>query len=78
VGRYIPNVEPLRLEIREKEAELSAQEGQWESALSRLDRLAVSDGTRKLFERFVSGEMTIEELNAEISEYLRNQDDERR
>ena len=70
VGRYIPNIEPLLLEITTKEAELRAQEAEFAQVLARLEGLEVSDATRAMFQRFVDGELTIHELSAAIDEYV--------
>jgi len=64
------NIEPLVLEIQTKEAELRAQESEFAEAFSRLDGLEVSDATKAIFQRYISGELTIKELNTAIDEYL--------
>ena len=70
MGRYIHNIEPQLTEIKEKESELRAREAEWAHALSRLEGLEVSDATKAMFQRFVNGELTIEELNTAIDQYL--------
>ena len=70
MGRHIPNIEPLLLEIKTKESELRAQETEYARVLSRLEGLEVSDTTKEIFQRFVNGELTIKELDTAIDEYL--------
>jgi hypothetical protein len=70
MGRHIPNIQPLLLEIKTKESQLRAQESEYARVLSRLDGLEVSDATKAIFQRYVNGELTIQELNAAIDEYL--------
>jgi len=64
------NIEPLVLEIQTKEAELRAQESEFAQVLSRLDGLEVSDATKAIFQRYISRELTIKELNTAVDEYL--------
>jgi hypothetical protein len=70
VGRYILNIQPLVLEIATKEAQVRAQESEYAQVLSRLEGLDVSDATKAIFQRYVIGELTINELNTAIDEYL--------
>jgi hypothetical protein len=70
MGRYIPNILPLLLEIETKEAQLRAQESEYAQVLSRLEGLDVSDATKAIFQRYVIGKLTIKELNTAIDEYL--------
>lgn len=70
MGRYIPNIQPLLLEIETKESQLRAQENEYALVLSRLEGLEVSAGSRAIFQRFVNGELTIKELSTAIDEYL--------
>jgi len=69
-GYYLNDVLGVALEIETKEAELRVQEREFADALSRLEVLAVSDVTKAIFQRYVSGEMTIKELNTAIDEHL--------
>jgi Antitoxin VbhA len=70
MGRYIPNIQPLLLEIATKESQLRAQESEYALVLSRLEGLEVSDDTKAIFELYVNGELTIKELSTAIDEYL--------
>lgn len=70
MGRNIPNVQPLLLEIKTKESQLRAEEREHARVLSRLEDLEVSDATKAIFKRYVNGELTIKELNSAINEYL--------
>ena len=70
MGRYFLNIQPLVLEIETKEAQLRSQEREYAQALSRLEGLEVSDTTKTIFQRYISGELTIKELNTAIDEYL--------
>ena len=70
MGRYFPNIQPLLLEIKTKEAQLRAQESEYAQVLSRLEGLDVSDATKAIFQRYVIGELTIKQLNTAIDEYL--------
>jgi hypothetical protein len=70
MGRYIPNILPLLLEIETKEAQLRAQESEYAQVLSRLEGLDVSDATKAIFQRYVIGKLTIKELNTAIDEYV--------
>jgi hypothetical protein len=70
MGRYIPNIQPLLLEIKTKEAQLRAQEREYALVLSRLEGLEVDDATKAMFQRYVNGELTIKELSTAIDEYL--------
>jgi len=69
MGKYI-NIQPLLLEIKSKESELRTQEREWALVLGRLADLEVSAATKAMFQRFVDGELTIEQLDAAIDEYL--------
>ena len=70
MGRHIPNIQPLLLEIKTKESQLRAQESEYARVLSRLEGLEVFDSTKAIFQRFVNGGLTIKELNTAIDEYL--------
>ena len=70
MGRYIPNIQPLILEVKTKEAQLRAEETEYAQVLSRLEGLEVSDATRAIFQRYLDGELTIKELSDAIDEYL--------
>jgi hypothetical protein len=51
MGRLIPNIQPLLLEIQTKQSEPRAQESESAHVLSRLEGLEVSDATKARFER---------------------------
>ena len=70
MGRLIPNIQPLLLEIKTKEAQLRAQETEYARVLSRLEGLEVSGATKAIVQRYVNGELTIKDLNIAIDEYL--------
>ena len=70
MGRYFPNIQPLLLEIKTKEAQLRAQESEYALVLSRLEGLELDDATKAMFQRYVNGELTIKQLNSAIDEYL--------
>ncbi len=55
MGRYIPDIQPLLLEIKTKESQLRAQQAEWTRVLSRMEGLEVSDATKAIFQRFVNG-----------------------
>ena len=70
MGRHIPNIQPLLLEIKTKESQLRAQESEYARVLSRLEGLEVSGATKAIFQRYIDGELTIKELDAAIDEHL--------
>ena len=70
MGRYFPNIQPAMLEAATKESQLRGMETEYAQVLSRLEALEVSDVTKAIFQRFVNGELTIEELSTAIDEFV--------
>lgn len=72
MGRYSPSADTVELliEIETKESQLRAQEIEYSLVLSRLEDLEVSDDTKAIFQRYVNGGLTIQELSTAIDEYL--------
>lgn len=66
----VPNILPLLLEVKTKEAQLRVQESEYARVLSLLEGLEVSDATKAIFQRYVNGELTIKDLNTAIDQYL--------
>jgi hypothetical protein len=53
-------------------AEVKRLETEWAQVLSRLDRVETTAATKAMFERFIKGELTLQELNAAIDAYFEN------
>jgi hypothetical protein len=62
MGRYFLHDGLLFHEMRTKESHLHTEESEWASVLSRLEDLEPSEQIKAVFERFVRGELTIQEL----------------
>lgn len=69
-GVRIPNLEPQLLEIRNKESELRTRQSNEARVLSRLENLEVTPATKAIFQRYVTGELTLADLDSAIDQYL--------
>ena len=67
---FVPNPQPLLLEIETKESQLRVQGTEYAGVFCRLENLEVTDGTKAIFQRYVNGELTIKELSTAIDVYL--------
>jgi len=54
-----------------KQARLLELQAEYASTLSRLESLPVNEATRALVQRFMAGEVSIQQLDAAIDQYLR-------
>lgn len=73
MGRHIPNIQPLLLEIKTKESQLREQESEYARILSRLEGLEVSTATKAIFQRYIDGKLTIKDLDTAIDVHLRGE-----
>lgn len=63
----IPHLNP---EAAAKQTRLWALQSEYATTLSRLERLPVNEATRALVLRFTAGEVSIQQLDAAITQYL--------
>ena len=66
----IPNLEQQFLELRNKESGLMTLQSNEARVLSRLENLEVTPATKAIFQRYVSGELTLADLDSAIDQYL--------
>ena len=69
-GVHIPNLELQFLELRNKESELRTLENNEARVLARLENLEVNPATKAIFQRYVTGELTLADLDSAIDQYL--------
>ena len=72
MGRYLPAPSTVEFlsEIKTKESELHSQEMEHARVLLLLESVDVSDESRQIFQRYVSGELTLAGLRTAIETYL--------
>lgn len=72
MGRYSPSADTVALliECQAKQSQLSAQEKEYTRVISRLQCLEVCSATQVIFERYISGAITLQDLDNAIEDYV--------